>query len=1432
MQALTNFSSNTDAKTEALFAAGGEILRLFQQGKRVGTFTLKNILSQACGGSDADGYWQWKDAYEAIEIALVQHLIRKLRGDRTLTLEDLVALEKLYPAHNKRTEESIKLQQFSTPVTLSYLAALAARITDKDMVLEPSAGNGMLAVFAAMNCFDLALNEIDTQRAAILDRIFSEAEISSHNGEQINDRLDPKIKPSVVLINPPFSSYLNRTAKSSKAAFEHLTSALRRLQPYGRLVCISQESLRSNNPVWTRRFIELQENATIVASLGIAGKVYYRQGTTIETRMTVIDKVPAADKFEFADIKSCTELTQLEREINLLPKRSTSPPAPLKVVPQVRKIQQVSLFDLDTVKTTAQVIPLRSTVVIPKQKVRVERKAKIIWENVEPLVYKTRTDKAQAVEVEGNYAPYQIQRISLPQAKTHPSPTVESLAMAAIDSPVCTYQPLLPKKLISDGILSDIQLESIIRAGQAHQKILNRWLEQGENGRVIHYPYAKPEARQIRQGWICGDGTGIGKGRQIAGILLDNWLQGRQKAVWISVSAGLIEASRRDWQDLGGKGEQIVSLNKYKPNQVIDLKSGILFLTYSTLRQPATKKNQSRLEQITQWLGNDFDGVICFDECHAMGGAASTEGERGLTKASKQGLAGLKLQQLLPDARVIYVSATGASRIMNLAYAERLGLWGTTESAFKDRNQFFDDIGSSGLAALEIVSRELKARGLYLARSLSFVGVKYEILVHELTPEQIEIFDKYADAFKVIHQNIDAALTASRGKGARHFTYGVFESTKQRFFNQLLISLSCVSLIAAIERDLAAGYAPVLQIVSTNEEMLERALSDIPCKEWNDLKIDISPKSYILEYLNKSFPIHLMETIEVDGNLITTFATDGDGQRIINQEALEIREAMILSLVDLPPIHSVLDQIIFYFGTDRVAEVSGRKRRLVKVIDEDGQPKIAVKDRESGSNLAEQEAFASARKQILFFSKAGGTGFDFHASKNIENQRLRRHYLIESGWNAAQAVQGFGRTNRSNQLQPPVYILLTTNVLGQKRFTSSIASRLSSLGAITKGQAQTGSNGLFKAEYDLNNRYAQAAVDQLIADIYHRHLPGYSFEKLEADTGLTLSSEGKLMSAPKINRFLNRLLALRVEEQNYLFSELEHRIKDNIAQAKEAGHYETGMQSVKADSITLNSQVELWQDPESKAKTIANKIIQKNRLNYLSPAQAIAKVNGHPNCKLLYNQKSQNVCYSESTYGINNAKTGEYINYFNLCFADTKRRISEPDLERSNWVEIDEGEFARLWQQNINNLPVYKQETYYLLTGLLLPIWDRLKGYLRIQRVVTDDKEVILGRLISLDMIPRIFAEFDRQAKFSPSEILQEVEAGHGCTIIASLRLANVIVMHERRFEVKGWNENQYSQLLNLGCYHEVIKWQKRLFVPKNNAETIIEQIIITFDKS
>ena len=56
-------------------------------------------------------------------------------------------------------------------------------------------------------------------------------------------------------------------------------------------------------------------------------------------------------------------------------------------------------------------------------------------------------------------------------------------------------------------------------------------------------------------GFFIGDGAGVGKGRQIAGIIMDNYARGRRRAVWVSTSSDLHHDAERDLQDLGCAAE-------------------------------------------------------------------------------------------------------------------------------------------------------------------------------------------------------------------------------------------------------------------------------------------------------------------------------------------------------------------------------------------------------------------------------------------------------------------------------------------------------------------------------------------------------------------------------------------------------------------------------------------------------------------------------------------------------------------------------------------------------------------------------------------------------------------------------------------------------------------------------------------------------------
>jgi hypothetical protein len=141
------------------------------------------------------------------------------------------------------------------------------------------------------------------------------------------------------------------------------------------------------------------------------------------------------------------------------------------------------------------------------------------------------------------------------------------------------------------------------------------------------------------------------------------------------------------------------------------------------------------------------------------------------------------------------------------------------------------------------------------------------------------------------------------------------------------------------------------------------------------LDINCDCKEYVLDYLAHSFPVQLYEPFtDSEGNLASRPAFDADGNPILNREACRARDAMLERLAALPPVPGALDQIVQHFGSDAVAEVTGRSRRIVPRASSDGSVRFAVENRPASANIAETHAFMDDKKRILVFSEAGGTG--------------------------------------------------------------------------------------------------------------------------------------------------------------------------------------------------------------------------------------------------------------------------------------------------------------------------------------------------------------------------------------------------------------------------------------------------------------------------
>jgi predicted RNA methylase len=970
----------------------------------------------------------------------------------------------------------------------------SCRIWPADVVMEPSAGTGLLAILAELAGASLILNEFAESRAGILTQLFPAVSTTRYDAAHINDHLDAGIMPSVVLMNPPFSASVHVDRQMADAALRHVGSALARLPRGGRLVTITGANVAPENPAWTDSFMRLQEHGRVVFSAAIDGTVYAKHGTNTDTRLTVFDKMPAADSASFpASPGIAPDLpTLLAWVMQYVPPRR---PVAGTAAAVVRAIASAP-----TPRTVRAYLGQRQAAMAPAIDL-------VATEVAYELVDWTPTDASQISDALYEAA-YTLQAIRIPGAQPHPTKLVQSAAMASVAPPKPSYLPHLPANVVADGILSDAQLESIIYAGEAHSEFLaGSWTVDTTFDVVAAARDDAENAVRFRRGWFLGDGTGAGKGRQVAGILLDNWLKGRRHALWISKSDKLIEDAQRDWSALGMERLLVTPLSRFRQGTPIRLAEGVLFTTYATLRTDERGEKLSRVRQIVEWLGSDFDGVIVFDESHAMQNAVGGKGERGDQAASQQGRAGLRLQHALPNARVVYVSATGATTVHNLAYAQRLGLWGGQDFPFATRAEFVEAIEEGGVAAMEVLARDLKALGLYAARSLSYEGIEYELVEHQLTPEQVRIYDAYAGAFSVIHNNLDAAMRAANITGetstlnaqAKSAARSAFESAKQRFFGHLLTSMKTPSLIRSIERDLDAGHAAVIQIVSTGEALMERRLAEIPTEEWGDVRVDITPREYVLDYLAHSFPVQLYEPFTDSEANLCSRPVYRDGQPVESREAVARRDRLIEKLASLSPVPGALDQIVQRFGTDVVAEVTGRCRRVIRK-----GGRLIVENRAASANLAETAAFMDDVKRVLVFSDAGGTGRSYHAELSARNRRLRVHYLLEPGWKADAAIQGLGRTNRTNQAQPPLFRPIATDVKAEKRFLSTIARRLDTLGAITGGQRQTGGQGMFRPEDNLESQYGRDALRQLYMLLARGKVEGCSLERFEDATGLKL----------------------------------------------------------------------------------------------------------------------------------------------------------------------------------------------------------------------------------------------------------------------------------------------------------------------------------------
>ena len=1071
------------------------------------------------------------DLYDSLEGALARHHSESSSKAATDSIGDRLERAERHESMLARRNRSLglsDLQQFSTPLTISEAVQIAASPRPGDTVLEPTAGTGnLIGTLAAHHDGPIIANELSDRRASVLKASQWPDNVKIEQG----DYLWRKGKADVVVANPPWGSY--KTGHYGRAtpvagftpndvAERFVVKMMADLNDGGRLVAVMPTTILGPGGYAFRKW--LAGTNTVRAMIEMPGDWYSRRGTNIGSVLLVVDKgqqgdlpvpiaktLPHDERGRSVGTYPISELAQLLQpltaggtharypegekhgdatdpgsaefgQVGELEDAAAAGTGAAVQGTQPRRTRRTRRPDAGGAGVRDEPAGMAAPVVAAQPGDRpAEHPADA--ERAEPVVARLsegdaalRLKHAEAASHSPIFAEF-VRPYRLARGIPHPRLVVESRNLSVVPYPELTYK--VDESLINANRLGRISNEGLSAVAAMRQA--------NENGHAM----------------MLADATGLGKSRIGGGWVLDLLKQRNpdgslkhRKVFVVTKSFPNIEDLQDEFREVASgasdpdKGAHFPArfINVSEYSDATDLRQSKEPEQWTPLPQPG-KDDQivyfleaatgpARFSKAIEQLDPD---AALLDEAHEF---------KNVDDKVQKGIWWGKFHEQLKarQAPIAYMTATPGTSVEELKYLYGLGEWSTDgferwvnritgrsdedplakpepppgeeEGGLTGEKSYVEAGGGKSKtkgkrkessatdafnarfspAEQEQIMRELKMKGKFMSRDL---WREFTFDAHEdpFTEEERGTFDKIAPLLHDIRTVHASFANQNEVDQKRSPTSNLQFATKR-----ILAHFRLQRAVKMAKESIAKGKQPVIFVEYVSETKPDEGNVLAAIQSINTWKKEQARDEDGKPIAGKTdFEEHIPEAVKAQAELVE-------------------RARKIIPTLD-DPIAYVQREL----GQKNVISITGKTKK---------NERSALRNR-----------FQKGDAKAALVSGAGQTGISLHDV----NSSQRHAIMADYPWSAMRAMQAFGRVDRTGQKSAAEITMLHQGTPAEQKFIATLAARVKSLGATSKGQAEsTRTDALddfeFNTSFDkLGLREAWSAMGKEYADKLEKH---------------------------------------------------------------------------------------------------------------------------------------------------------------------------------------------------------------------------------------------------------------------------------------------------------------------------------------------------------